>query len=42
MKILFRIPLSIYWLCWNEDFKKFCLATKQLNAGTGYYFKQLI
>lgn len=43
-KILFRIPLTIYWLCWDKDVKKFLLATKCFDANlfpetNGYYIK---
>ena len=38
-KILFRIPLTIYWVCWDKDFKKFLIATKNFNSKIGYYWE---
>jgi hypothetical protein len=31
--ILFRIPFTIYWLCWDKDRKKFLFAIKRFSGG---------
>jgi len=39
--VLFRIPFTIYFLCWDKDVRKFLFATEQYHADVGYYFKFL-
>lgn len=40
IKILFRIPLTLYFLCWDRDLKVFVFATKQFN--NKYYYWHFI
>jgi len=45
--VLFRIPFTLYWLCWDKEVRKFLLASKRFNSAlftetNGYYFKFLI
>jgi len=32
-KVLFRIPLTIYYLCWDKDKRLLKLATKKYDSG---------
>jgi len=41
IKILFRIPLTIYFLAWDKDSKAFLLTTKRFNSRIGYYFRHI-
>ena len=39
--ILFRIPFTIYFLCWDKDVRKFLFAIEKYHTDVGYYFKFL-
>ena len=39
-KVLFRIPLTVYWICWEKDVKKICIAEKFFKNGD-YLFRRI-
>ena len=41
MKVLFKIPFTVYFLCWLNEEGAFCIGRKNWSNQLGYYYYQI-